>query len=223
MKKIIIADNIKAFLDKEKSMLHRASFKIFTATSNEEALEVHSAEKADLIITKLDMPGMNGDKLCSIIRRNKELCNVSIILVCSDTEADIERSSRCKANDYITTPLIPHVLIDKTVRLLSIPKRESFRVLVSAEVEGTFERKSFLCNLVNLSVSGMMIVSSKNLSKGDRISCSFFLPHEGRITLEGNIVRVSSRTVDLHEYGIRFANLSFDTKSVIEAFVKGKM
>ena len=80
MKKLLIVGNIQQFMATEKNILNRADIKIFTAQSGEKALEIHRTERVDLIITELDMPGISGDKLCSLIRKDEELKHVSIII-----------------------------------------------------------------------------------------------------------------------------------------------
>ena len=102
MKKIIIAEDIKAILEKEQSFLNRADIRTLTVSANEQALALHRAETADLIIVNLDSPQMSGEMLCSLIRDDKELCKVSIIIICSNTESDAKRCSLCRANAFIT-------------------------------------------------------------------------------------------------------------------------
>ena len=106
MKKILIVDDLASFVDKEKSILNRADFKIYTAMSGEEALKIHKADQMDMIVTDLEMPGLPGDKLCSIIRQDETLKNVSVIIVCSNSAADRAKVARCQANAYITNNIL---------------------------------------------------------------------------------------------------------------------
>ncbi len=92
MKKVIIAKDVKGVLDEEKSFLSRSDLRIFTAASNEKALALHRSVKADLIVAKLNMPEMSGERLCSLIRDDEELRSVSLIIICSDADSDLERS-----------------------------------------------------------------------------------------------------------------------------------
>src|SRR3990172_4252938 len=64
MKKVLLVDDVKLFLELEKTLLNRSNLQIFTASSGQEALEIHKREKADLILCDLYMPGMNGDEVC---------------------------------------------------------------------------------------------------------------------------------------------------------------
>ena len=87
-------------------------FDIFTTTSAKEALEIHLSEKVDLIVIDEDLKDMRGDELCSAIRNNEELIYVSIILLCSSTEAEIRRCKNSGANLVLMKPYEPQKLFD---------------------------------------------------------------------------------------------------------------
>ncbi len=222
MKKIIVIDDIKSSLKKKESFLNRSNIEIFTATSNEEALNIHKAEKVDLIITNLDMPEMSGEEFCSVIRKSEELCKVSIIIVSSNSKSDIERTSQCRANAFITMPVNPSVLFEKSHRLLNIPRREHYRAPISVKVDGKYESRPFLCHSENISASGMLFITDKILSQGDIIVCSFVLPDSKHIITDAEIIRAVKKITefDVNQYGIRFSNLAAEARYVIEAFVK---
>lgn len=93
LKKILIVDDLKPSVEQQKSILSRSDVHMFTATSGPEALSTHRNVKAALMVTDLDMPGMAGDELCSIIRKDPDLRFVSILIVTRPREADI---ARCK-------------------------------------------------------------------------------------------------------------------------------
>src|ERR1700688_1718876 len=91
-KKILLVNNLQSFLERNYCLLDRAGFEVYTATSAVEALQVHRAQRVNLIIATLDMPQLGGDWLCSQIRQDSELCKVSKILVCYPVPKDIERA-----------------------------------------------------------------------------------------------------------------------------------
>jgi hypothetical protein len=57
MKKLLIARDLKTDLMKGMDFLQRTEIAVATDATNEELLKEHVTENADLIITKLDMPG----------------------------------------------------------------------------------------------------------------------------------------------------------------------
>lgn len=225
MKKIVITDDIKALIEKEESFLNRSIFRIFTVTSNEEALSVHRAEKANLIITKLDMPKMSCETFCSVIRNDEGLRTVSIIVVCAGNESAIEKSSKCKANIIIAAPIDRAVLLEKAHQLLNISERESYRVLLGVKASGNYRRTPFLCRSENISASGMLIETDKIFNKGDIITCSFFLPDSTHISTTSEIVRVVEKRdeFDTNQYGIKFYDITPEKRSAIEAFIEKRV
>ena len=222
MKKILIVDDLRAFIDKEQSILNRSDFKIFTTTSSQEALQLHRAEKMDLIVLDLDMPELNGDDLCSLIRKDPRAQNVSVIAVGTDSESDRNRAKRCQANAYVTKPIRPLQLLEKVSQLLEIPERKSYRVLLKITVNGESTSDSFFCSSHNISTSGILIETEKILNRGDSISCSFFLPGAERISTDAQIVRVATNGTGSFHYGAHFTNLDPRHRASIDSFVKKK-
>lgn len=224
MKKVIIADDIRVLIEKERSFLNRAGFKIFGAAANSEVLALHKAEKADLVIAKLDTPEMSGEILCSIIRDDNALRSVSIIIVSSGTPSDIERCLQCKANAYISSPVNIKVLLLEAQKLLHIAPRVDLRVPVSVKLNGEKKEKTFSGSIENMSTSGMLFESDFILFEGDVVRCSFSLPNASNISAAAEIVRVVEKENEngSNRYGIRFTKLSADALSNIEALIKKK-
>ena len=211
-------------LEKEKSLLNREGIKLFSAATTDDVLSTHRVEKVDIIIVELHTPGMKSEELCSTIRSDKILSKVSMIILCPDNTADIEKSTRCKANAVLTLPMDPAKLLEKVRQLLEISWREAYRVLVSVNVSGTSKDKSFFCRSGNISITGMLIETEKGFEKGDQLACSFFLPDSVQIKTTGEIVRVMKQVAGSKtcQYGIRFSALPAEAKSAIEVFVERK-
>jgi len=221
MKKVIIVKDIWAILEKEQSFLSRSDIRMFAASSNKKALALHRAEKADLLIAKLDSPEMSGEMLSSLIRSEKELSSVSLIMVCADTESDIKRCLKCTANTFITGPVNAAALLQEAYQLLNIAPRRSCRIPVGMKIQGTSKKIPFTAYAENISVSGMRFRTAAVLFEGDAITCSFSLPDSARITANGEIVRVveTKTEPDTRHYGVKFIDLSAEFHSAIEEFV----
>lgn len=222
IKKVLIAKDIKSLIEKEDSFFNRENIKILTSSSNEEAFSIHETEKADLIITHLNSPEMDGETLCYLIRNDKNLRKVSIILVCSAIQSDIERKSQCKANAFMNEPINPLILFEKSHQLLNIAQREALRSPVAVKVQGKYKGKPFLCISENISASGMLFQTDRIIDQRDNIICSFFLPNSVNILTEAEVVRVVKKQIehDTHHYGVKFLNLSSKYKSEIETYTK---
>ena len=151
MKKVIIAEDLKAGIEGDRSFFNRSDIITIWASSNAEILDRHKTEKADLIITGLDMPGMSGEDLCSLIRNDDTLRSVSIIIVCSETATNLQRCTQCGANAFITSPVNTAVLLQEAHQLLHVTQRKTCRMPLKVRVEGTATGKPFIGTIENIS------------------------------------------------------------------------
>jgi CheY-like chemotaxis protein len=222
MKRAIIAADVKAILAKEPNVLDRADIRILTVSSNEQALALHRAEKADLIIVNLDSPEMTGEMLCSLIREDKELCKVSIIIVSSNTESDTKRCLQCRANASLTSPPDSAILLGEMHKLLHIAPRRSLRVPLSIQIHIVSKGTPSIAYSENISLSGMLLYSEAPLFKGDAITCSFYLPDSTHMKVNAEVIRILEKETehDTNYYGVKFIDLSTECRSAIEAFVE---
>jgi len=225
MKKVLIANALKKLHTDIDAFLDRTDIKVFTAGDNDEVLKIHRAEKVDLIITKIDMPGIRSEELYSIIRQNKELQKVSTIIICDQTPTHRARCAQCGANGIITIPIDVTKLHSKMLELLDVAPRRPYRVALNVSVEGKFNNKPFLFRTEDISTTGMLIKAKSALAQSDRISFSFYLPSGVRISARGVIERVVKLTSEpeMCLYGIKFTDIEANDKLTIETFVNKRI
>ena len=222
MKKVLLTEDLKSLLLKKSSFLDRADIKVFTAGTNGELLKTHREVKADLIVTELELPGVRSEEIFGLIRKSKELREVSIIIVCADTLANRERCKRCGANEVFPVPVDTAGLHLKMQQLLNIAPRMFYRVGLAVAIQGKFKDRPLPFWTENISRSGILIRAEEPLSRGDGIFFSFFLPDGTHVSGYGEIAR-AGRTADARGaflYGIKFTNVAPDVISAIEAAVK---
>ncbi|HWR59882.1 MAG TPA: response regulator [Thermodesulfovibrionales bacterium] len=217
-KKILTAAGLRAFIEHEKSVLRRSDYRIFTAASCEEALKIHKAEKVDLIILDIDMPGMTGDKLCSLIKDDKNLGKAYVVLACSDDKSEINRCTQSGADFCITRPIDADLLLDRISEVLIIRARESNRVPLRITVVGS-AGKTFFCYAHDLSASGILIETERILHKGESVGCLFCLQDSREILIDGEVARIKIRSNDIYQYGIKFSHLNAKSRSAINALL----
>ena len=219
MKKILLVDSVVAFYDRNKSLLNRSGFQILTAITGKDALQLHRQEQADLIIAELNMSDMPGDELCMLLRMEKELKHVSVILVCSDTPENLARITHCGANARVTKPINPEKLLETIGQFLSVSTRTGYRVLLKAHIRDEPGISPFFCTSHNISSTGIMFETDRLLDQGDRIICTFFLSGACRITADGEVVRSEKKPDGSFQYGVRFIDLASSSRGEIEKFV----
>ncbi|HLO26767.1 MAG TPA: response regulator [Geobacteraceae bacterium] len=219
MGKILLVSSLQAFLERNRGLLNRANFHIVTAGTGMEALRIHREQRVDLIVAELEMSDMGGDNLCSLVRREKDYGDVSIILICRDTPEHLERVRQSGANDWIVKPVQPEQLLETIGKLLNVATRKGHRVLLRTQVQGSRISVPFFCISHNISASGLLIESSRHLDQGERINCIFSLPGTRQIVADGETVRSERRADGVYLYGIRFIDLAPESRSEIEKFI----
>lgn len=219
MKKILLVNASRYFFDEGRNLLDRKDFQVFLAPSGLRALQIHRQEKVNLIVADLDMAEMGGDALCTRIREENESRAVSIILVCHDNPAELQRGRSCGANICLKKPFGARELLEQVEKLLTISVRRGYRVLLRAKVKGAKDDSVFFCTSQNISATGMLIEAERPLLAGEQLSCSFYLPGSTHVTTEGEIARVENAADGKHLYGIRFTAISAEHRKEIEKFI----
>ncbi len=221
MKNILIANDLKNYLTKRSSYLNNTGIKVFTAATNDELLSLHREVKANLIITHLDMRGIKIVDLFKIIRNNKDLRDVSVIMICKGNLANRELCKQCGANAIITLPVDSDLLNNKVRQFLNIAPRKNYRAALAVAIEGKFKDRPLPFWTENISSSGMLIKTEEPLSRDAGIFISFFLPDGTHVSGYGEITRV----IQLEDepgflYGVKFTSIDQDAKSAIKEAVK---
>ena len=99
---ILVVDDSITTRALEKSILEAHGYDVRVAVDGVEALEQLRARPADLVITDLAMPRMDGFQLVENLRKDKHLAGVPVIIVTSlDKRDEQERGLSLGANAYI--------------------------------------------------------------------------------------------------------------------------
>lgn len=101
--------------------LIKAGFHVSCADSGEEALDHLRKEMIDCVLLDLMLPGMSGLELCSVVKgaKDKESRNIPIIMMTAKgEEEDVVSGFECGADDYVTKPFSPKVLVARVKAVL---------------------------------------------------------------------------------------------------------
>lgn len=133
--KILIVDDEEAIRQLIKFNLERAGFSTVCAATGGEALkkagvkEEHSLMPNDgisLVILDLMLPDMSGLEVCRSLKCTENTSSIPIIMVTARTEdSDIVKGLEIGADDYITKPFSPRVLVARVKSVLRRHVRES--------------------------------------------------------------------------------------------------
>lgn len=100
-KRILVVDDDKAILQTTESLLRNAGYEVSTHDTPFRTTEMIQTWRPDLVLLDVNMPGMAGDKLCSLIRGNKRI-QTTIFLHSSNDETSLRQAvAQYGADDYV--------------------------------------------------------------------------------------------------------------------------
>ncbi|MCU7549608.1 response regulator [Chitinophagaceae bacterium LB-8] len=92
----------------------------YEASNGEEGLALAAKVFPDLIISDINMDGMNGFELCTAIKNNEELSHIPIILLTASLASDMKlKGVELGADEYITKPFEQDLLMAKIQNILN--------------------------------------------------------------------------------------------------------
>src|SRR5512133_274798 len=117
--KLLLVDDEPDILEFLSYNLIKEGFKVCTAQSGDAAIAVALKEKPHLILLDMMMPGMDGVETCEQIREIPELRNVLIAFLTARGEDYSQIAGfEAGADDYITKPVKPKVLVSRIKAIL---------------------------------------------------------------------------------------------------------
>lgn len=99
--------------------LIKAGFQVEYADSGEEALDKIGKQFPDLILLDIMLPGLDGIEVCKVLRTENQTAEIPIImLTAKGEETDIVEGFELGADDYITKPFSPKILLSRIKAVL---------------------------------------------------------------------------------------------------------
>jgi DNA-binding response OmpR family regulator len=115
MKALIVDDDL-ALADVLSFTMRRAGFEVIMAHDGQSALDRWSDNNPDLIILDLNLPKLDGFKVCQQIRAKSE--TPIIILTVRGEDDDVVQGLELGADDYIVKPFSPRQLVARAEAVL---------------------------------------------------------------------------------------------------------
>ncbi|HZN94879.1 MAG TPA: response regulator, partial [Myxococcales bacterium] len=101
--RVVVADDSITTRSLHRQVLEAAGYQVETAADGEEALRLLRAKGADLLVSDIHMPRMDGITLTRKVRSEPLLGSLPVVLVSSlDSDADQERAQDAGASAYLT-------------------------------------------------------------------------------------------------------------------------
>ncbi len=113
-----------------KEVLERENFQVVTAKTGEEALKKLQSmhDEIDLVLSDIMMPGISGIMLCETIKTDASSSHIPVMLITSLylNEKDELKGRKVGAEDYITRPINPDLLLKRIKQVLDTQKAINF-------------------------------------------------------------------------------------------------
>jgi CheY-like chemotaxis protein len=118
--RVLIIDDSATSRMAQQVILREGGYDISTAEDAEEGIALARAERPDLVLLDVMMPGMDGFTACQALRGYPETRLLPIILVTSErAEGSVEAGFACGCSDYVLKPIDRIELLAKIENFLS--------------------------------------------------------------------------------------------------------
>lgn len=199
--KILIADDEPDILEIIAYNLTKEGFEVYTATDGRTALDIAKQVQPALIILDIMMPHKTGIEVCAILRSQATFKDtIILILTALDDEATHIKGLDIGADDFITKPISPKVLVSRVHALMRRIQKDENKQLDFGILK--IDPEKYVIHIEDNTVS----LARKEFeliyllaSKPGRV----FLRQEILDKVWGQDVIVGDRTIDVHIRKIR--------------------
>ena len=118
-KRILIIDDEVQLVEMVKMRLEDAGYETICAYDGQEGFGRAKKDKPDLIILDLMLPKMDGYKVCGLLKNDARYSKIPIIMFTARVqEEDVALGKELGAEEYVTKPFDPKILLSKIKKLL---------------------------------------------------------------------------------------------------------
>jgi len=110
--RLLVVDDEPDLLELVRVNLANAGFRVSTAATGREALDLVRRESPDLVVLDLMLPDMSGTEVCRVLRADASTARLPIIMLTARSdEVDRVVGFELGADDYVTKPFSPRELV----------------------------------------------------------------------------------------------------------------
>ncbi|MBN1230682.1 MAG: response regulator [Anaerolineales bacterium] len=123
---VVCVEDEPEMIDLIRLILGRKGYEVFGAKRGKQGLSLIEEKKPDLVLLDLMMPDMDGWDVYQMMKGNKDLADIPVIIVTakSQTIDKVLGLHIAKVDDYISKPFSPQELLESIEKVLSNRERE---------------------------------------------------------------------------------------------------
>lgn len=204
---ILVIEDEEDILELVSFNLKKEGFKVSGALTGEDGLELARKEHPDLIVLDLMLPGIDGLEVCRSLKKDSETRGIAVIMLTAKSEeTDIVVGLELGAEDYVTKPFSPKVLLARIRTVLR-------RVEGSADEDDGADQTIKIHEMVIHPGRQEVLVKGKpvQLTTTEFNLLRFLARRPGWVftrqqildAVRGNDTIVTDRAVDVHVVGLR--------------------
>ncbi len=222
MSKILLVDDVDLFLELERSYLEGCGYNLVTASSGEETLQRLTKIAPDVLLLDYYMPGINGDEVCRLIRKDPNWKKLPILMVtAAGKPEEVQSCLDAGCDDYITKPVNKQELRDKVKRLLgTVQRRSAERVAVKLPIQLQEGGRLHVVTSKDISSSGICLKSENPIEENSTVEMKLEGSDGELLSLYGKVKRAPGQADG--ECGVYFIYPDQDSKKHLDRLIRSK-
>lgn len=125
--RVLVVDDEEDLLELVRYNLSKEGYQVHCVASGEEAIQVARTLLPDLILLDLMLPAVDGLGVCKVLKGSPPTQHIPIVMITAKTaESDVVSGLELGADDYITKPFSPRVLL---ARIRAVLRRKTATAL----------------------------------------------------------------------------------------------
>ena len=119
---VLVVDDLAPNVRLLEAVLSPKGFRVVTASTGEEAIDVLGKEHPDLVLLDILMPGMDGYEVCRRIRQDPETAFLPVIMITATGEEQKIRAIEAGADDFVNKPFDQAELLARVRSLVRVKR-----------------------------------------------------------------------------------------------------
>lgn len=202
---ILVVDDEEDILELIRYNLTKEGYRVVCAPSGESAIQMARSESPDLIVLDLMLPGIDGLDVCRVLKNDPKTKLITVIMLSAKgEEADVVTGLELGADDYITKPFSPRVLL---ARVKTALRRQKAGTRVDSETTLKIESLAIDPKRHEVTIAGDAI----DLTHTEFKLLHFLAQQPGWVftrdqivdAIHGHDYPVTDRSVDVQVVGLR--------------------